>query len=248
MDLPEYNKFSVIITGSDQAANITNTVNNFRSRALNSSFAATYFPDVNVSDANADGTGLPAEVICPPSVAVLGSFSKNDTYAPWFAPAGYTRGSFTNRVLSTVQSLEQSDADVLYPAGINPIKSYNGSTGPIIWGQKTLLASQSALNRINVRRLLIEVRRRVRAVANNFVFEPNRASTLTAFSAQVTPILAQIQQGQGIDKFSVRIDTSTTTQADIENNTIRGKIFVQPKRSTEFISIDFNVTNAGAQI
>ena len=118
----------------------------------------------------------------------------------------------------------------------------------MVFGQKTLLAAQSALDRVNVRRLLIDVRRKVKKVANTLLFEPNREATLSRFSAAVTPILTQIQQQQGLDRFKVLIDTTTTTQADVENNTIRGKVFLQPTRAVEFISLDFVVTNAGADV
>ena len=107
-----------------------------------------------------------------------------------------------------------------------------------------MLAAQSALDRVNVRRLLIDIRRRVRDVARTFLFEPNRASTIAAFSARVNPILASVQAQGGLDRFKVIIDTSTTTQADIENNTIRGRIFLQPTRAVEFVSLDFVVSNS----
>jgi phage tail sheath protein FI len=118
----------------------------------------------------------------------------------------------------------------------------------VVFGQKTLLAAQSALDRVNVRRLLIDIRRQVRSVGDTFLFEPNRESTLARFAGQVSPILARIQAQQGLERFKVQIDTTTTTQADVENNTIRGKIFLQPVRSVEFISLDFVVTNAGTDI
>jgi phage tail sheath protein FI len=118
----------------------------------------------------------------------------------------------------------------------------------VVFGQKTLQAAQSSLDRVNVRRLLIEIRRRVKKIALSLLFEPNRADTLARFSAAVNPVLQQIQAQQGLDRFKVQIDTTTTTQADVENNTIRGKIFLQPTRSLEFISLDFVVTNQGAEI
>ena len=101
---------------------------------------------------------------------------------------------------------------------------------------------------MNVRRLLIDVRRKVRRVADTFIFEPNRADTLARFSASVNPILAQVQAQQGVERYRVIIDTTTTTQADIENNTVRGKIFMQPTRAVEFIALDFVVTNNGTEI
>jgi phage tail sheath protein FI len=118
----------------------------------------------------------------------------------------------------------------------------------VVFGQKTLQATESALDRVNVRRLLIDLRRRIRTIANSFIFEPNRESTLSRFSAAVNPVLQRVQQQQGVDRFKVIIDTTTTTQADVENNTIRGKIYVQPTRTAEFVALDFVVTNAGAEI
>ena len=144
--------------------------------------------------------------------------------------------------------LSRANLDTLYEVDINPITSFPSSPGVVVFGQKTLLAAQSALDRVNVRRLLIDIRRKVKKVANGILFEPNRAATLARFSGAVQPILSRIQAQQGLDRFKVVIDTTTTTQADVENNTVRGKIFLQPTRSVEFISLDFVVTNAGAEI
>ena len=243
MDIQENDDVAAIVTGSLQNVNVTNTVATLQARGLDSSFAAAYFPDVVITD-----PATKTNVQVPPSVAVLGAFALNDKIGfPWFAPAGFTRGALAS-VLETQVKLNQDNLDTIYSADINPITRFPGTPQPVVFGQKTLLAAQSALDRVNVRRLLIDVRRKVRQVANNFIFEPNRASTLAAFSAAVTPILASVQAQQGLDRFSVRIDTTTTTQADVENNTIRGKIFLQPTRSVEFISLDFVVTNAGATV
>lgn len=243
MDIQENDDVRSVVTSSLQNINVGNTVSTLQSRGLDSSFAAAYFPDVVMTD-----PGTNTNLQCPPSVAVLGAFSLNDRVGfPWFAPAGFTRGALSS-VTETQVKLNQDNLDTLYSADINPITTFPGQTNPVVFGQKTLQAAQGALDRVNVRRLLIEIRRRVRAVANNFIFEPNRSSTLAAFSAAVTPILSTVQAQQGLDRFSVRIDTTTTTQADIENNTIRGQIFLQPTRSLEFISLDFVVTNAGAQV
>ena len=140
------------------------------------------------------------------------------------------------------------DLDDLYTVDINPIRSFANTAGPIVFGQKTLQVAASALDRVNVRRLLIDVRRTVKQIAQTLIFEPNREATLQRFTAAVTPRLKRVQQLQGIERFKVVIDTTTTTQADVENNTIRGKIFLQPTRAVEFISLDFVVTNAGADI
>lgn len=242
MDLEEKDKTNIVVTSSLQQVHVANTTTNFRSRALDSSFAAAYFPDVIMTVNN---TGRVERV--PPSVAVLGAYGQNDKLShAWFAPAGVTRGALPT-VQNTAVPLSRENLDTLYDAKINPLTDFPG-TGVLVWGQKTLLATESALDRVNVRRLLIEIRRQVRAVANTLLFEPNRESTLATFRSRVNPILQRVQEASGVVRYRVQIDTSTTTQADVENNTIRGKIYVQPTRTAEFVALDFVVTNAGAQI
>ena len=243
MDMEMQDNLGNVVTGSNSIVSVTNTVSGFTSRNLDSSFAAAYFPDVIMKEV---ATGQ--NVVAPPSVAVLGAFGLNDSVAfPWFAPAGFTRGALKN-VLEANVKLNRENLDTLYEADINPITSFPQSKEVVVFGQKTLLAAQSALDRVNVRRLLIDIRRQVRRIGDTFLFEPNREATLSRFSAAVTPILGRIQAQQGLERFKVQIDTTTTTQADIENNTVRGKIFLQPVRSVEFISLDFVVTNAGMDI
>ena len=242
MDIEERDRNNSVITSSVQKPHVANTVQSFKDRALNTSFAASYFPDVVISDPNTN-----ALVQVPPSVAVLGAYSFNDKVAhPWFAPAGYARGALNTVEMSSVK-LNRTNLDDLYEVDINPISEFPG-IGITIWGQKTLLASNSALDRINVRRLLVDVRRKVKNIANALLFEPNREETLERFNALVNPIMQRIQEQSGVDRFKVLIDTTTTTDADVENNTIRGKIFLQPTRSIEFVSLDFVVTNAGSNI
>ena len=241
MDVEERDTLNTIVTGSQQQVHVGNTVTAFKNRALDSSFAAAYFPDTIVTDPTTN-----TNVQVPPSVSVLGAFSLNDAIGfPWYAPAGFSRGAL-NAVRSSLP-LKRSNLDDLYDADINPITSFPG-TGLVVWGQKTLLASQSSLDRVNVRRLLIDIRRSVRNIANTLLFEPNRQETLDRFNALVTPILQSIQERSGVDRYKVVIDTTTTTQADVENNTLRGKIFIQPTRTAEFIALDFVVTNAGAEV
>lgn len=243
MDIQQKDVNGSVITGSTEIPSVTLTASTFTNRVLDTSFAAAYYPDVVMTDPST-GTNL----VAPASVAVLGAFSLNDKVAyPWFAPAGFSRGALSD-VIETQVKLSRNNMDTLYSSNINPIATVPGANSPVIYGQKTGLARASALDRVNVRRLLIEIRRRVRAVANTILFEPNRESTLTRFSALVDPILKQIQSQSGVDRYKVKIDTTTTTQADVDNNTIRGKIFIQPTRSIEFVSLDFVVTNAGAQI
>lgn len=242
MDIEERDQFNTVITSSVSGPHVANTVTAFKNRGLDSSFAAAYFPDVTVTDPDTGGL-----VSVPPSVVVLGAYSLNDKIGhPWFAPAGFTRGALNTVEMSNV-NLNRENLDDLYDADINPLASYPGR-GLSVWGQKTLLAGASALDRVNVRRLLIDVRRKVRGIANTLLFEPNRSETLLKFNALVNPILQNIQDLQGLDRFKVIIDTTTTTQADIENNTLRGKIFLQPTRTVEFVALDFVVTNAGSEI
>lgn len=234
---------NLMVNYKSQKPSVNLTVEELKGRNLDSSFAAAYFPDVVITD-----PVLGTNVQCPPSVAVLGAFSLNDSVAhPWFAPAGFSRGALTT-VVETQVKLSRANLDALYESDINPLAAFPHTPGVVVWGQKTLQQAQSALDRVNVRRLLIEIRREVRRVGNNLLFEPNREETLGRFSAAVNPILQRIQQQQGLDKFKVVIDTTTTTQADIENNTVRGKIFLQPTRTVEFISLDFVVTNAGMEV
>ena len=236
MDVEEFDTLGVEITGSVQLPDVAQTVTQFNSRGLDSSFAAAYFPDVNIS-VNDETHSV------PPSVAVLGSYAFTDaTEFPWRAPAGLKRGNLKSAT-STAVLLNQTNLDSLYDADINPIVSFPGSDAVTVWGQKTLQAAQTSLDRVNVRRLLIELRRQVRAIARRLIFEPNRAATLAAFENAVRPRLASIKRNLGIERFKVKVDTTTTTQADVENNTVRGKIWIQPTRTAEFISLDFVVSN-----
>ena len=242
MDIEERDQVNSYITSSLQKPHVSNTVSDFKNRGLNTSFAAAYFPDVVVEDPS---TSTLIQV--PPSVAVLGAYSFNDAVAhPWFAPAGFARGGLNTVEMASVR-LNRTNLDDLYEADINPITEFP-NTGICIWGQKTLLAENTALDRINVRRLLIDVRRKIRNIANSLLFEPNREETLERFSSLANPILQRVQEQSGVDRYKVIIDTTTTTQADVENNTLRGKIFLQPTRSVEFVSLDFVVTNAGSNI
>jgi phage tail sheath protein FI len=237
MDPEQYDSLGGSITGSYANVSISQTANEFVARAVNSSFAAAYFPDVNLRLDN--GTVYEKT---PSSVVVFGAYAKNDAVAqPFNAPAGSVRGVLNN-VTDFAAVVDKASADRLYVARLNPLLSKQG-IGPVVWGQKTLLNKESLLNRVNVRRLLIALRREVRAVGNRFLFEPARASTLQAFNAAVQPILARYQAAGGIEAYKVAIDTTTTSQADLDNKTIRGKIFLIPTTSLEFVSIDFVVTN-----
>lgn len=239
MDIEQYDTNNSLVSSSvDQITSVRFTTNRFRDRGLNSSFGASFFPDLNVRD-NAGGTIR----TCAPSVAVLGAFGLNDKIGhPWFAPAGFTRGILPEVDESAVR-LSRENMDSLQSVNINPIAAFADTNGLTVWGQKTLLASDSSLERINVRRLLIDARRKVRKVANRVVFEDGRVETLQRFEQLVRPIMKRIQNQKGLERYLVKIDAETTTEADIQNRTIRGKIYLVPTKTLEFLSIDFVLTN-----
>lgn len=240
MDIEERDINNNLVTTTDQKVSVGFTSTDFSGRGLNSSFGAAYFPDLVVRDSfNRESVQV------PPSVGVLGAIAKNDSIAfEWWAPAGFTRGTLDSTEEAALR-LSKDNMDALYSVNINPIVSFAGSTGPVVWGQKTMLAQQSALDRVNVRRLLISIRRQVRQVANRILFDQSQEATLARFSQLVNPILKNIQDKQGLDNFKVLIDTSTTTTADLENKTIKGKIFLVPTKTLEYLSIDFVLTNRG---
>lgn len=251
MDLEQVDETGEVVTSDSQNPSVLKTVDYFKNRSVDSSFAAAYFPDVLYRDPK--GTNM----LVPPSVLVLSALSLNDAVGqPWFAPAGFSRGALPDAALEPRVRLSQSDMDLLYDTSINPIVAFPGAAksgtnpkgGIVVWGQKTLQVAASALDRVNVRRLLIDIRRQVRDIAQTIIFEPNREATLARFSAAITPRLQRIQSLAGLERFKVVIDSSTTTADDIANNTIRGKIFLQPTKSIEFVSLDFVVANNLTQI
>lgn len=239
-DLEERDVNNSVVSGSTQRVSVNFTANNFSNRGVNSSFGASYFPDVVIRDEFNRET-----VQVPPTTVVLGAFAKNDAVAfPWFAPAGFTRGALDSTNEASVR-LSTQNLNALQNVNINPIVAFPGSVSPVVWGQRTVLASQSSLDRVNVRRMLLSVRREIRQISNRIVFEQNRESTLARFSQLVNPILKLVQDNKGLDNYKVVIDTSTTTQADVENKTIRGKIFLVPRKTIETLSIDFVLNNRG---
>tara|TARA_Y100000592_G_scaffold42238_1_gene67179 strand:+ start:3037 stop:6201 length:3165 start_codon:yes stop_codon:yes gene_type:complete len=257
MDIEERDALNTVVTSSVQNVHVKNTATAFADRALDSSFAAAYFPDlikqVSIKTLRPESGNEEIDVVekrVPPSIGVLNAIAVNDSVKfPWFAPAGETRG-VTGATSSTMRQLNAANLDALNARKINPIVSKptgDATSGPIVMGQRTLQVAATALDRVNVRRLLIDVRRSIKQVAQGLIFEPNREATLQRFTALVTPILERVQQTEGIARFRVVIDSTTTTQTDIENNTVRGKIFLQPNRSAEFITLDFTVSNAGVE-
>ena len=206
---------------------------------LDSSYAAAYWPWVQV---NAPQTGKLTFV--PPSTIIPSVFAYNDRVAaPWFAPAGFTRGALS--VIQAKRKLSPSDKDTLYAANINAIGTFPGQ-GVVAYGQKTLQKKASATDRINVRRLLIELKGYVGQVSNTLVFEQNSNATRNRFLAQTNPYLESIKQREGLFAYKVVMDDTNNTADIIDRNQLVGQIFIQPTRTAEFIILDFNVTPTGA--
>ena len=204
-----------------------------------SSYAATYWPWVQVLS---NETGK--LVWAPASTVIPGVYATNDRIgAEWFAPAGFNRGG-VGGVIQAERKLSPADRDKLYLGKVNPIATFPGQ-GPVIFGQKTLQTKATALDRVNVRRLLIELKRTIGNVAEGLLFEQNTAATRNRFLNQVNPYLESIQQRQGLYSYRVVMDETNNTADVIDRNQMVGQVFIQPTRTAEYIILDFNVTPTG---
>jgi hypothetical protein len=208
--------------------------------ARNSSFAATYYPWVQIQDAS---TGNFRYV--PPSVVIAGVYHFNDTIGqPWFAPAGLNRGGIDSAV-QAYRKLTQGNRDDLYESNVNPIATFPGQ-GVTVFGQKTTQKKASALDRVNVRRLLINLKKFVANSSRGLVFEQNTTDLRNQFLNTVNPYMEQVQANQGLNAFRVVMDDSNNTAETIDRNQLIGQIFIQPTRTAEFIVLDFVVQPTGA--
>jgi|688.fasta_scaffold34468_4 hypothetical protein len=220
----------------------TDTIGTATSEAqsLDSSYAGAYYPWVQVVSQE---TGK--LVFVPPSTVMAGVYAFNDKVAAeWFAPAGLNRGGLGG-VIQAARKLSPTDRDTLYASKVNPIATFPG-VGVVAYGQKTLQQKASALDRINVRRLLINLKNYVGAVGQTLVFEQNTATTRNNFLAQVNPYLESVQQKQGLYAFKVVMDDSNNTPDVIDRNQLIGQIYIQPTKTVEFVLLSFNITPTGA--
>lgn len=241
-DIPHYDDSEYRIWDNSTARpNVRYTAETLTSLNLDNNYVAAYFPDVFIEDSvNA------RRVRVAPSVAVLGAMAFNDKVAyPWFAPAGFNRGAL-DFVRNVHVRLNSGDRDTLYDAKINPIAVFPQG-GYVIFGQKNLQLAKSALDRVNVRRLMIEVKRVISGIANKMLFEQNTPATRAKFVSSAIPQLALIQAQAGIEKFRVVMDGTNNTDADVAVNRVNGRIIVVPTRTVEFIAIDFVITPSGVQ-
>ena len=227
-----------IMDAAGQSAGIATVVG--VAESLDTNYAAVYYPWVKTIDTNTNKL-----IAIPPSVLLPRVYAANDaTSAEWFAPAGLNRGGITGAV-AVLDRLTHSDRDTLYEGKVNPIAQFPGQ-GIVAFGQKTLQARPSALDRINVRRLLITVKKYIASTSRYLVFEQNTTDTRTKFLNTVNPYLENIQQRQGLYAFKVVMDETNNTPDVIDRNILKGAIFLQPTKTAEFIQIDFNVLPTGA--
>jgi hypothetical protein len=227
-----------VLDPSPYDAKITQVITD--ASGVNSSYAAAYWPWLQTID---PGTGqlvwVPASTMIPAVYAFTDSVSE-----PWFAPAGINRGGL-DTVVRAERKLSQTNRNDLYTGNVNPIATFPG-TGVVVYGQKTLQKKASALDRVNVRRLLIALKSYISQVANNLVFEQNTIATRNQFLSQVNPYLESVQQRQGLYAFRVIMDDSNNTPDVIDRNQLIGQIYLQPTKTAEFIYLDFNILPTGA--
>ena len=220
---------------NDSVETVLDTVKN-----LDTNYVATYYPWVLIPNRD---SSIPVWV--PPSVVLPGVISYNDQVAhEWFAPAGLNRGGLTS-VLEAKTRLTHAERDDLYEGRVNPIASFPGQ-GVVVFGQKTLQSKPSALDRINVRRLLIALRKFIASTSRYLVFEQNSQALRNRFLNIVNPYLEQVQSNSGLSAFRVVMDESNNTPEVVDRNQLVGQIFIQPTRTAEFIVLDFVVQPSGA--
>jgi hypothetical protein len=231
---------------ADRVGSVSTAITNLRNRGMNSSYGCAYYPWVQINDSTSNSL-----LWAPPSIVALGTFSSSQRKSElWFAPAGFTRGGLTEGsagigVIQTRERLTSKNRDDLYEANINPIASFP-SEGIVIFGQKTLQMTQSALDRINVRRLMIYVKKEISRMAATVLFDQNVPATWNRFLSKAEPFLRSVQARLGLSDFRIILDETTTTADLVDRNVMYAKIFLKPARSIEFIALDFVITNSGA--
>ena len=231
---------------ADRVGSVSDAINGLNTRGVNSSYGCAYYPWVQINDSISNSL-----LWAPPSIVALGTFSSSQRKSElWFAPAGFTRGGLTEGsagigVIQTRERLTSKDRDSLYEANINPIASFPAE-GIVIFGQKTLQVTPSALDRINVRRLMIYVKKEISRMAATVLFDQNVPATWNRFMSAAEPFLRSVQARLGLADFKIVLDESTTTADLVDRNVMYAKIFLKPARSIEFIALDFVITNTGA--
>jgi hypothetical protein len=230
---------NVVFPASNQTVGLIDAAVNDVS-TIDSSYVATYYPWVKILDTN-----LNKIVSVPPSVVMPAVYAANDNAAAeWFAPAGLNRGGIAQAV-QVLDRTTHSERDTLYEGRVNPIAAFPGQ-GICVWGQKTLQIQSSALDRVNVRRLLIALKKFIASSSKFLVFEQNVAATRNRFLSIVNPYLESVQQRSGLYAFQVVMDDTNNTPDLVDRNILYGQIYLQPTKTAEFIVLDFNILPTGA--
>ena len=230
---------NVVFPASNQTVGLIDAAINSVA-TIDSNYVGTYYPWVKILDTNTNKI-----ISVPPSVVLPAVYAANDnSAAEWYAPAGLNRGGIPTAV-QVLDRVTHSERDTLYEGRVNPIAAFPGQ-GICVWGQKTLQIAPSALDRINVRRLLINLKKFIASSSNYLVFEQNVASTRNRFLSIVNPYLESVQQRNGIYAFQVKMDAENNTPDLIDRNILYGQIYIQPTRTAEFIILDFNILPTGA--
>ena len=233
---PDYNMFVASTTEGDNLIYPQEAVDNLEQTGIDSNYTATYYPWVLTRD-SVNNT----QIYIPATAEVTRNLALTDNIAfPWFAAAGYTRGIVNS--IKARKKLTQEDRDVLYVGRLNPIATF-ADVGTVIWGNKTLQVRESALDRINVRRLLLQARKLISAVSVRLLFDQNDEQVRQDFLNAVNPILDAIRRDRGLYDFRVTVSSDTE---DLDRNQLVGKIYIKPTRSLEFIDITFFITPTGA--
>jgi phage tail sheath protein FI len=242
--------------GTEVAASITlaTTWNDEANSAqlLASSYAATYFPNVRMVDTL---NGSRKRLQAPPSVAGIGGIAQSEAASqPWFAPAGFNRGGLNRLggangpiVVGTSTHLTRDNRDTLYAQSINPIARFPSTGDTVIFGQKTMMGGTSALNRINVRRLMVYLKRQIGVIADTILFDQNVEVTWNRFKARAEEVLSDVKSELGVTYYKIILDSTTTTPEAIDRNVMYAQIMVKPARAIEYIVVDFIITRSGVE-
>ena len=237
---------------TDTPQTISGIVGEINAAGLDSSYAATYYPNVRLSDTL---NGNRTIIVIPPSVAAIGAIAKSEADSqPWFAPAGFQRGGLNPlggsggpAILGTIEHLTKADRDSLYEVNINPIARFPATGDTVIFGQKTLQQSASALDRINVRRLMNYLKKEIGDIADTILFDQNVQATWNRFKSQADIVLSEVKAEFGVSEYKLVLDETTTTPDLQDRNILYAKVFVKPARAIEFIAVDFVITQSGVE-
>ena len=237
---------------SNQTGSIKATIDELDGRQLNTSYGACYYPWIRLRDSLAGNGDV---IMAPPSIAGIGAIARSEAVSePWFAPAGFNRGGIRQlggrtgpQCVGTWEHLTKQNRDDLYQNNINPIARFPAVNEIVIFGQKTLQQTPSALDRINVRRLMIYLKKTIGQIADTILFDQNVMQTWLRFRGEADRVLGQVQARLGITEYKLILDETTTTPDLIDRNILYAKVFVKPARAIEYIVVDFIITRTGVE-